>query len=204
MEWWAGLTTLNQFFYGGAFVLSAFFVWQLVMAFVGLGGHEDVTTQVDSMDHSGVDHTADTDAADSVLAFKLVSVRSVIAFLTLFFWSAALYFKVYAQSLGWLMLISAAWGTGAMLLVAWVFHLMMKMTESGNQRVGTAVGASGSVYMDIPAGGSGEIIVMVSGIMTHVRARMRDGSAAKAGTKVRVTKVLDAGTLEVIPDEAAT
>lgn len=202
MEWWADLSGLNQFFYGAAFVLSAFFIWQMVMAIIGLGGHEDVTSQVDTMDHSGVDDTAGADAAESVLAFKLLSVRSVIAFLTLFFWASALYLKQYEHSLGWLMLISCAWGGAAMALTAWVFHFMMKMTESGNLRMGTAVGAAGSVYMDIPANGLGEIVVMVSGVMTHVRARTWDGAAMKAGAKVKVTKVLDAGTLEVIADEA--
>jgi len=199
MEWWAGLTGLNQFFYGAAFVFSAFFIWQLVMAIIGLGGQEDVTSHVDSMDHSGVDHTATADAADTVVAFKLIGVRSVLAFLTLFFWAASLYFKAYSLSV--VMLISCAWGGVAMLLVAWIFHIVMKMTETGNLRMGTAVGVAGTVYMNIPEQGIGEIRVMASGVMTHVRARTRDGAALKAGSKVRVTKMLDAGTLEVIPDE---
>lgn len=198
MEWWSSLDGLNQFFYGAALVMSGFFVWQLVMALIGMGGHEDVTSQVDQFDHTGVDHTAAADAHDSVLAFKLISVRSGLAFLTLFFWAAGLYYGKYSLSV--VMLIALAWGLLAMAVVAWLFHMLMKMTESGNPRIGTSVGAPGSVYMDIPANGEGEIRVLVSGVMTHVRARTRDGQALKGGTKVKVTKVLDANIVEVIPD----
>jgi len=199
MEWWAGLAGLNQCFYGAALVFSAFFIWQLVMAILGLGGHEDVTSHVGSLDHSGVDHTAAADAEATVVAFKLVGVRSVLAFLTLFFWAAALYFKAYSLSIT--MLISCVWGAVAMVAVAWMFHLLMKMTETGNLRMGTAVGGVGTVHMNIPEQGVGEIRVLVSGVMTHVRARTRDGAALKTGAKVRVTKVLDTGTVEVTPDE---
>lgn len=198
-EWWNQLSGLNQAFYGAAFVFTAFFLWQLVMVIIGMGGAEDVTSHVDAMDHSAIDHTALSDAQESLMAFKLVSIRSVLAFLTLFFWSAALYLTNLGISVT--LLVSVLWGLGGMLGVAGIFHLMMKLTETGNPRMGTAVGASANVYMNIPANGMGEIRVMVSGIMTNVKARSRTGQPLTAGTKVKVTKVLDANTVEVIAEE---
>lgn len=203
MEWWSSLDGLNQFFYGAAAVMSGFFIWQLVMALLGLAGHDDVTSQVDTFDHTAVDHTAMSDAHESVLTFKLISVRSILAFLTLFFWAAALYYEKDG-SLSVTMLIATAWGVAAMAVVAWIFHLLMKMTESGNIRIGTAVGAPGTVYMNIPANGVGEIRVMVSGVMSSVRARTRDGQPVMAGRKVMVTKVLEANIVEVIPEQTAS
>jgi hypothetical protein len=202
MEWWSSLDGLNQFFYGAAAVMSGFFIWQLVMALLGLAGHDDVTSQVDTFDHTAVDHTAASDAHDSVLAFKLISVRSILAFLTLFFWASALYYKDHSLSVT--MLIATAWGVAAMAVIAWIFNLLMKMTESGNPRISTAVGAPGTVYMNIPANGVGEIRVMVSGVMSNVRARTRDGQPVMAGRKVMVTKVLDANMVEVIPEQTAS
>ncbi|RPI61340.1 MAG: hypothetical protein EHM48_05800, partial [Planctomycetaceae bacterium] len=69
-EWWNGLSGLNQWFFFGAFVFSALFLWQLVAALIGLGqgGDADVTSQVDTtLDHSAVDNTAAVDAQESLL-----------------------------------------------------------------------------------------------------------------------------------------
>lgn len=191
--WWAGLPAVNQFFYGAAAFFSVLFLWQLLSAILGLGStHLDVDTNPDP----GWDHFSPADAHDTVMAFQLVSVRSILAFFTLFTWAAALYLD-NGVPLGRSLLYALIWGAAAMVLVSWLLHLMRRMTESGSMRIATTVGAEGTVHLDIPAGGLGEIRCLCSGVMTHFRARTADGVALKAGAVVKVVKVLGPNIVEV-------
>jgi len=212
-EWWQGLTGVNQFFYGAAAFFSVFFLWQLLAALVGLGGGEDADVdgdidvdadaagdagELDDGTYSEFEHGAEMDADATVASFKLVGVRSVLAFCTLFSWAGAMYLnqgKSLAVALSW----AIGWGLCAMVVVALIFHLMRRMTESGTPALATSVGTAGMVYLDIPAGGLGEARVPVSGVMTHVRARAVEGKHLTVGTPVRVKRLLDVSTVEVEP-----
>lgn len=204
-EWWANLSNVNQWCYLGAFLFTALFIWQLIAALMGLA-HDtgtDLTSHVDALDHSAVDNTAAADAHESLLSFNLISIRSVLAFLTLFCWSAALYLNINVSPVG-VLLYSLLWGLGAMVAVAGLLHMMMRMTETGNPVLATCVGKTGTVYLDIPANGTGEVRVMVSGIMTHVKAKAMGGEELKAGANVMVLRLMDSSTVEVIRDEQGT
>ncbi|MCK5850969.1 MAG: hypothetical protein KAH23_08640, partial [Kiritimatiellae bacterium] len=96
-EWWELLSSLNRALFSAAAFFSVIFVWQLIAAFIGLGGDEidaDVDADTD-LDHDGTydhfEHGADADAVESTIAFKLLSIRSIITFFTLFTWGGALY-----------------------------------------------------------------------------------------------------------------
>ena len=199
-EWWQNLSGVNQAFYIAATFFSVFFLWQLIAALVGLGGGEaDMDADVDAADdgtYEDFEHGAATDASASVAAFKLVSVRSILAFCTLFSWAGALYLN-RGHALQGALIYALLWGAAAMGVVALIFHLMRRMTEAGTPQLATCVGQSGTVYLDIPDGGRGEVRVPVSGIMTHVKARASNGKTLKMGTSVRVVRVLDAATIEV-------
>ncbi len=190
--WWGGLSSVNQWFYAAAFFFGAIFLWQIVMSFLGLGHDAGLDTQIepDSV------HDLPEDAVQTVMAFKLVSIRSVLAFLTLFSWGGALYLNngfPMGRALGY----SVLWGLAAMLAVSFIFRLMSRMTESGNKNIATCVGASTTVYLDIPSGGVGEIRVPCSGVMTHLKARAAKGVEVKAGTPVKVSRLLESNTVEV-------
>lgn len=199
-EWWSHLDSYVQGFYVAAMFFSVFFLWQLVAAVIGLGGHSmDITSHVDvSADHGMGDHTADASAHETVLAFKLLSVRSILAFFTLFTWSTAMYasLPVPPLSLNRSMTFGLLWGLCAMALVAWLLHLMRKMAESGNIRMESCVGSLGAVHIDIPASGYGEVRVTVSRVATFVRATA-GGKVIKSGANVRVVKVLGPNLVEV-------
>jgi membrane protein implicated in regulation of membrane protease activity len=74
---------------------------------------------------------------------------------------------------------------------------MRRMQETGTRQLATAVGERGTVYMDIPAGGTGKVRTVVSGTVSFVDARSADREALKAGTPVRVRRLLDPSTIEV-------
>jgi hypothetical protein len=196
-EWWSGLTGLNQFFYAGAAFFSVFLLWQLVASLTGLSADHDVD--------GGVGHPGDlaadphgADAADTAMAFKLLSVRSIISFFTLFCWGAALYLNrgdTPVRALTYAMI----WGLTGMALVSLILWGMRRLVSVGNLRLESCVGTDGTVYVNIPANGMGEVRVEVGGVVSYVKARTVDGQALKAGAAIRVARKLTANTVMVEP-----
>ncbi len=212
MEWWDSLSPLNQGFYAAAVFFGVFFLWQLVAALLGLGGGDaEVGADHDvGGGHDGVGETAHDpgaepgvathdgaqDASATVGAFKLFSVRSIVAFFTLFTWAGALYLQE-GSSVSMALLYALLWGLAAALAVSAIFSMLQRLTETGNLRLIKAVGQEGTVYLNIPAGGTGEVRLMVGNVLSVQKARSADGRAIDAGSPVKVTRVIAAGLLEV-------
>ncbi len=198
--WWQGLEPINQWFYVAAAFFSVFLIWQLVATILGLSGSHDA--DVTSQAEPNYEHQTPADAHDTVVAFKLLSIRSVLAFFTLFTWAGALYMNM-KLSVGTSLGYGVLWGVAAMGVVSALLYMMRRMTETGTIDIKTCQGASGTVVLDIPAGGTGEIRALCSGVMTHFKARAASGQAMPAGKPVRVVRVLGPGTVEVELDQQA-
>lgn len=191
-QWWETLTLFNRGFFIAASFFSVFFIWQLAMAIFGLGGAEgDVDSHVDTGGHD-----TPGDSHETVAVFKFLSVRSVIAFFTLFTWAGALYLQQKLKP-ALAMTFSLLWGLAAMLIVSGLFYMMRRLTHSGNMRMDSCVGTIGTVYLDIPANGEGEVRVLLSGVITLLKARSRDGLALKSGMSVRIVNLIGGNVLEV-------
>ncbi|MHB0856180.1 MAG: NfeD family protein [Anaerolineae bacterium] len=224
LAWWGQLSSLNQAFYVSAIFFSVLFLWQLFSSLGALGdgggadasGHTDAGAGSDHgghfapVDHTTGDHTAfsghDTSDShqahsDGLATFRLLSIRSILAFGTLFSWAGALYLRGTLFP-GLALLRAILWGMAGMVTVALFFWILPRLTEEGTANLDTAVGETGQVYMTIPEDGTGQVRVLVSGVTSHIRARSRNGMRLPAGTAVRVTRRLDAGTLEVDEIEA--
>ena len=214
-DWWASLTTVNQVFYAAAIFFSVLFLWQLIAVLVGLAGGEeaevhgageadlagaDIEADHDFApgEHPEFEHGAQVDGTETMVAFKLLSLRSIMAFCTLFTWAGALYLN-QKKPLSTALSYSVAWGLAAMLVVAALFYLMRRLTESGTPRLSTCVGTRGVVYLAIPPGGVGEVRVTVSGAVTHVKARGAGGAEIPPGTPVRVRRIVAPHIIEVEP-----
>lgn len=217
MEWWDGLELLNKIFYGAAGFFSIIFLWQFIATLIGLshgegefeaGGHgdadHDVDVHVDGDADVHVDHIeADSAhaAAESTAAFRILSVRAILAFFTLFTWAGALYLDV-GKDVPNTLILAMMWGLAGWAVVAVLVYWLRKLAEPGTARLSSCVGCRGSVYLNIPAGGQGEIRVPVGGVITMVKARAAGGAQMGAGTPVHVVRLLDAATVEVAPVDA--
>jgi len=229
--WWSGLSSTNKAFFCVAFFFSALFLWQFVMTLIGLagsgadteleahgdvGGHVDMDTDAHAdfeADHAGfeADHAGDLDgdahaeavevtAHDTTVSFKLLSIRSIITGGMLFGWAGALYL-FNGTPLRTALLYAVAWALAGALVIAVLMYLMRHLQETGTPRLATCVGQPATVYMDIPASGTGKVRALVSGAVSFVPARAADGQPMTAGTPVRVTRLLDASTVEVTPTD---
>ena len=215
-EWWASLTALNQAFYYAAVFFGVLFIWQIIAALIGLGEHdadvdggmEGAEADVDAdvgVDHDvtydDFEHGAEADAVESSVAFRLLGVRSVITFFTLFTWGGAMYMDRgvgVTAALAYGML----WGLAGMVIIAGLFHVLRTLSETGTGDLASCVGTRAIVYLHIPADGLGEIRAQVGGVMTHVKARCGCGAAIAAGRPVRVVRQLTQMTVEVEPVES--
>jgi membrane protein implicated in regulation of membrane protease activity len=210
MEWWKALSTINQVFYAVAAFFSVLFLWQFISSLIGLAGSDvdaDIDADVDADIDGDVDVDVDDieahsieDAAESTMAFRIFSVRAILAFFTLFFWAGAMYLDA-GKPLTNTLILALAWGLAAWVFVAVLIHWLRKLAETGTQQLSTCVGKRGSVYLDIPAEGQGEVRVIVSGVISMVKARAAGGNEIKAGTPVQVVRMLDGSSVEVQPVE---
>ena len=208
IEWWNSLTGVNQGFYIAAAVLSLIFIWQFISAMVGLSGGEgdvdieaDTDIDADGMDLDNIEAHSLEEAGESIAAFKVLSLRAILAFLMLFCWAAGMYLNTDTP-LSRALLYATGWGLGAWVVVTLLVNLLRRLAETGTARLSTCVGGRGMVYLNIPAGGQGEVRVAVSGTISLVKARATGGGEIKAGTAVRVVRMLDQMTVEVRPVEA--
>ena len=202
LAWWDGLVSLNQGFYVLAVFFSTVFVWQFISSLSAIGaeteaGDGDVEAGGDGPDVQAGDGADDLLEDSSGLAtFRLLSVRSILAFGTLFSWAGALYLQQDIGTAGAL-IRALLWGLSGMVVVGLFFWVLPRLSEEATSDLDTASGRSGPVYMNIPADGVGQVKVIVSGRLRFVRARSRNGRPLQAGTMVRIVRKLDAMTLEV-------
>ncbi len=196
--WWTDLTTLNQIFYVVGIFFSAFFVWQLLVVLLGLGDGSDAGVSGDTNLGEAGPELNDGLENGTVASFKLLTVRSLIAFGMLFGWAGALYLEK-GLDIQTALLYALVWGSAGMAVVAYFFRGIRQLTETGNASLDTCVGTSGEVYLDIPEGGTGQVRVMESGAVAYVSARGRNGMSISTNTPVRILRVLDPTTLEVEP-----
>ncbi|MEI6217393.1 MAG: NfeD family protein [bacterium] len=191
--WWQNLGALNHWFFGAAFFFSFFFLWQFMMSIIGLaGGEVSIDTHVDP----SWEHNAPTDASDTLAAFKLLSIHSILAFLTLFTWGGALYMS-QGVPVSRSLIYAFIWGIAALVIVSVLLYGMRRLTSSGNMQLASCVGTDGTVHLDIPANGTGEVRVLCGNATTHFKARSAGGVAIKAGTPVKVVRVAGLNTIEV-------
>ncbi len=208
-DWWQNLTTLNQVFYAIAGFFSLLFIWQFIAAMFGMGDHGSADVQATDID-TGAGFTADQvegqmaeHAADSVASFKILSVRAILAFCTMFSWAGSLYLNSGIAPLT-AVTYALCWGVAGFIVTVLLVNWLRSLQEIGTGRLSSCVGGLGSVYLNIPAGGVGEVRVAVSGVVSHVRAMGAGGGTIPAGTSIKVLKLVDPTTIEVEPAPAAS
>jgi hypothetical protein len=193
-SWWQQLTTLNKAFAASALFCTTLLIWQLVSMGAGLDGDAGPDVGDGPADHS-VDPEQDGGHRGSGAAgFSLVSVRSCVAFGTLFSCAGTLYL-MQGTRVALALLYSLAWGVGAMFLVAYLMFRLLKLQEVGNISLWTAVGQKGTVYLNVPPDGFGKVRVMVGGTISVVNARSADSGPMLAGTQITVIDVFNENTV---------
>lgn len=218
--WWNDLRLVEQILYCIAIPASLILVIQTVIMLLGLGhGGEgfnpsdtsgfdtpdsfDVDTSVDLPSDGSFDTDSDLSNHDinnpaDLADFRLLSVQSVIAFLTIFGWSG-----ITAISNGmadWAaLLLAAVLGFGAMFIVAKVIQWSSKLAQNGTFNVKNLLGESGTVYIPIPEKGKGmgKINISCGERFMEYDAITEEQEMLKTGEQVTVVDIIGGSTLVV-------
>lgn len=201
--WWEGLSALNKVFAISALAFSVAFLVQMIMMLLGLDaqGHGDLggsdihAPDLHDIQHD-VGHDTGLDDGSYGVTLTFLSVRSIMAFGTLFSWAGTLYLAA-GTSVILAIIYSFLWGLAGLFGVSYLLYWLLRMQEVGNVPLWKAIGEQGTVYMDIPEGGIGKVRILCGGTVCFVNARSRSGEPLPAGTAIKAVGTLDERTLEV-------
>ena len=212
-EWWAAMSTLQQFFYLLAIPGTVLLVIQTVLLLIGLGngdgdldtagdaGDADVDFDVDGDGACDADHDFShddvPDAADAAL--RPFTARGIVAFFAVGGWTGVALLDLNAHPVVASLLAFVA-GIGAMMLVAVALWLLQKLQDNGNIDMHNAIGVKGEVYVPIPEEGKGKITLILQERFTDMDAVCPTGPL-KTGQAVTVVDVIENNVLVVKPIE---
>jgi hypothetical protein len=185
-NWWGDLSNTQQIFWTIAIVFSILMLIQLALSMIGLEFND---TDVDLHgDHGHIPMGAE---------FSLISVRSIIAFFTLFGWAGVLLLNTGKPIVPTVLMSSLA-GLIAMVSVSYMLYQLSKLGEAGNTDLNEAIYEIADVYLSIPPAksGQGKVHVQLKGALKELDA-ITEGNGLPTGAKVRILEILDDNILLV-------
>lgn len=205
MDW------LEWIFVGSATIGGTLFLIRMILMIMG-GldfGDADIPHDFDGLDgmdgldgdlapdfHGDVGDIGDIDHASSMLSFKFLSLQGLTAFFMMF----GLTGLAILRSNLW-PIFAVGGGTIAGILTVWVmgmlFAALSKLQSDGTININNAVGQQGTVYLTIPAQGSGQVSVAVQGSLKIFDAVSEGKQKIATGDKIKVINVIDNKTLLV-------
>lgn len=172
--WWADMDTTEHTFWSISLIATLLLVVQTLVSLVG------IDSDAPEFEHGDI-------GGDG---FSALSLRGILAFLTFFGWTALIVLEKNGQF--WLALpIAVVAGLAAMFAVAYAMFALQKLDQSGNVDVAQAIGASGEVYLPIPAQrlGQGKVHLRLGGGLREMDA-VTDGPLLHTGAPVRISALL--------------
>ncbi len=185
---WSLGTGIEKIFWGATIAGGALFVIRLVMMFVG-----------------GLDHDADAGGAggleghdgDSDSSFTLLSLQSVSAFFMMFGLVGLAIFKGVDDGAVWAVVGGAVAGSVAVWVIGKILSVMRSLQSSGTLDIANAVGAQGTVYLNIPAEGTGKVQITIQERLQEFNAISEDKEDLKTGRAIVVARVVGGTVLAV-------
>ena len=157
-KWWNGLHNFQQVLFVIACAATLFMIVQIILLAIGSGDNDasfDSDTSIDD-----VDTINDGGVGVTIFGLRILTVRSVIAFLAVGSW---LTFALFYPIRFWAILPGVAAGIAAAFGIAAFMKITEKLQGNGNLQVENTVGKTAEVYLTIPAnrGGNGKVNVYV-------------------------------------------
>ncbi len=209
--WFSGLSGTMQVFWACAIAATIVFIIQNLLMLMGIGDMDsdvdaDVSTDVDvhtdfDSENADVDlssgHSGHEGTLGSAGIFSLFTLRNFINFFLGFGWGGISFAPVIANK-GLLVLVAFLCGLLFVAVFVLMFRAIMRLETNGAFRISDCVGQTANVYLRIPAAhaGAGKIQISINGSVHELNA-FTDGDFLPTGSRVRVTKVIDAGSILV-------
>ena len=151
-------------------------------------GVPDIT--VADLDHDGVPDEGHGSLGENLGNLRLFTLRGILAFLAVWGWAVL---AITRAGRPWLMgvLLGLLLGAAAMVLIALVMQMILRLQADGTVSLNNAVGCGGEVYLSVPAlrSGEGKVNVVIQDTMTECAAVTDEEKAIPTGTRVTVVGV---------------
>ena len=211
--WFSSLDPTMRLFWACAIAASIVFIIQNALMLMGIGDMDsdvdaDVSTDFDvhtDIDGDGVGgdadvssgHTGHEGTLGSAGIFSLFTLRNFINFFLGFGWGG-ISFAPAIQNTGLLVLVAFICGLIFVAVFVVMLRALLSLERNGSFKIQDCVGLTASVYLRIPADHSaaGKVQVSVNGSVHEICA-FTDGDFLPTGTRVRIVKVIDSGSLLV-------
>ena len=183
-----GLTWIEIIYWLSTIVGGTLFLLRLGMMLIGGGvGDEAVDTALDDAEGGG--HDAD-------VSFKLMSVQGMTSFFMMFGLVGLAMLKANLPVL--LTVIGGiAAGLVTVAITGLVFTQMKRLQTEGTINIQNTIGTEGSVYLNIPKDGTGQVQLIAQGSLKIFDAMSKSKTALVTGEKIRVVGVNSGNTLIV-------
>jgi hypothetical protein len=209
------MSWLEWVFIGSATIGGTLFVIRMILMIVGgldfgdadiphdFDGSLDGLDGMDGLDgdfagdfHGDAGDIGDIDHASTVLSFKFLSLQGLTAFFMMF----GLVGLAILRANMW-PILAIGGGTIAGTFTVWVmgmlFAVLNRLQSDGTINIKNAIGQQGTVYLSIPAQGSGQVSVAVQGSLKIFDAVSDEKKKIATGEKIKVINVIDNKTLVV-------
>lgn len=192
---WDNMTAFQQTFFVIAIVATVIMIILIIMMFIGMDEVDGFDATVDDLDLD-VDMIND-EPISGIGGLKILSIRGVLAFLSIGGWTTYLLSDTLEEWLA--LLIGIIAGSIAAVLLAYALKSAMRLESSGNLDYKGAVGKTAMVYIRIPAlrNGRGKVIMNHQGKTLEVDALTDEKEDLLRNTKVIVHSLEDDSTLLV-------
>ena len=186
-SWWGSLSSVEHVYWIIAVAASTVLAIQLIIACASGFEFHMGSMGSDLGSHGGdAGHHGDM----GMPHFQLLTIRSIVAFFSLFGWTGLAF---YHQNLPlWaVILLSILCGFIMMVLTAAIFYGLYKLQSDGNVHYDTAKGLNATVYLKIPAIGQGKglIRVVLQEKTLDMDAVTTDSSEIPTGANVLIKEV---------------
>ncbi|MHC4249408.1 MAG: hypothetical protein ACYS9X_09820, partial [Planctomycetota bacterium] len=164
---------------------------------VGDAGDIDVGDVGDAGDVDVGDAGGDVgDAVESAAAFKLLTLQGITAFLAMF---GLVGLACYKADLGGALSVGGGIAAGAVsvAIITNLLAALLRLQSSGTISLKNAIGQDGTVYLRIPADGTGKVQVEVQERLMVLEAVSADKVELKTDDKVKVVGLVGGRTLSV-------
>lgn len=197
IEWWGSLGVAAQVFYCIAVPATLVLLIQTVLMFFGLedgadGG--DIGGDIPDADVSdgifGSDSMTDISDISGLDSLHIFTVRGIIAFFVVFGWVGVV-MQSAGVSLGITIPVAALSGFVMMIVIAYLFRAVMRLRDDGNFDNRNAIGASGKVYLSVPASRSGEgkVNIILQGAYVERNAVTDEIESIPTGSEIVVVGI---------------
>jgi membrane protein implicated in regulation of membrane protease activity len=177
-HWTASFSNMDKTFLLTGAIGTIVVVYRVVALFLG--------SDLDGDDFGDLDGDGHSDGGSG---FQILSVHGLASFFMMFGLVGLALSRQSKAGMGLSILGGLLAGMAAIWVIARVFRLFLRLQSSGTIHPQAAAGCLGTVYLTIPAAGTGRVNVRIGQCLREMDAVATEGTELPTGTQVRVIRV---------------